>query len=102
MVDCPLVLIKWEDSAQPVAAWQYISDIGELSVVKCQSVGFLVHDDDGIKMLAPNVGDLDGPHAQASGVIRISARCVTEIRRLSVGRRVTSSCPAPSAYPAAE
>ena len=91
MEDFPLVLIKWEDSAQPVAAWQYISDIDDPSVVECQSVGFLVHDDDTVKMLAPNVGDLDGEHAQASGVFRIPTRCVTEIRRLSVGRRIISS-----------
>ena len=96
-----LVLIKWQDSAQPVAAWQYISDIDDRSVVECQSVGFLIHDDDSVKVLAPNVGDFDGAHAQASGIIRIPTKCVTEIRRLSVGRRVTSSYPAPSTCRAA-
>jgi hypothetical protein len=64
-------LIEWEDSAQPVAAWQYLSDIDLPQVVRCQSVGFLIHDGKNVKALAPNVGELGTEHAQASGVIRI-------------------------------
>lgn len=82
----PLVLIEWEDSAQPVAEWRYIDDLAPAEVVQCQSVGFLVHDGDDVKMLAPNVGDLGGAHAQASGLMRIPARCVVRVRRLSVSR----------------
>ena len=82
----PLVLIEWEDSAQPLAAWRYLDDIGPLEIVRCQSVGFLVHDGDDVKALAPNVGDLGGEHAQASGVMRIPARCVTRVRKLSIAR----------------
>ena len=39
----PLVLIEWEDSAQPVAVWQYLDEIETPKVVQCQSVGFLIH-----------------------------------------------------------
>jgi len=102
MPDYPLVLIKWEDSVQPIAAWQYLSDIHDLSIVECQSVGFLVHEDDSVKVLAPNVGDLGCENAQATGLFRIPTRCVTEISRLSVGRRVTTSSSNPSACRAAE
>ena len=82
----PLVLIEWEDSAQPVGAWQYLSELEPPEVIACQSVGWLVHDGDDVKALAPNVGDLDGAHAQASGLMRIPARCVTRVRKLRVGR----------------
>lgn len=85
MLDAPLVLIEWEDSAQPLAAWCYLNDL-PTEIVKCQSVGFLVHDDDKVKALAPNVGDLGGEHEQASGLIRIPTRCVTRIRKLKVAR----------------
>ncbi len=81
-----LVLIEWEDSAQPVANWQYLDDIDKLSVVRCQSVGFLIYDDENIKVLAPNIGDPDTEHAQASGVIRIPARSITQVRLLRIGR----------------
>lgn len=82
----PLVLIEWEDSAQPLAAWRYLDDLGEFKIVRCQSVGFLVHDGKDVKALAPNVGDLGGEHAQASGLIRIPTRCVTKISRLHLSK----------------
>ena len=81
-----LVLIEWEDSAQPVAAWQYLDEVGVPEIVRCQSVGFLVYDGNDVKALAPNVGDLGGEHAQASGLMRIPTRCVTRIRKLRVAR----------------
>lgn len=86
MENPPLVLIEWEDSAQPIGAWQYLDDMDRPETVKCQSVGFLIHDGKDVKALAPNVGELDTDHAQASGVIRIPARCVTRVRKLKVGR----------------
>lgn len=82
----PLVLVEWEDSAQPTATWQYLAELDPPEVVRCQSVGFLIYDGDDVKALAPNVGDLGGEHAQASGVMRIPARCVTRIRRLRAAR----------------
>lgn len=84
--DLPLVLVEWEDSAQPIAAWQYLDDLGPFNIVRCQSVGFLVHDGDDVKVLAPNIGNIGGEHAQASGLMRIPARCVTRIKKLSAGR----------------
>lgn len=82
--ECPLVLIEWEDSAQPIAEWQYLADFEGLSIVECASVGWLIQDDDKVKVLAPNIGDVGNPEtAQASGVIRIPSRCVTRISQLS-------------------
>ena len=41
------------------------------------SVGWLVGETDGVKMLAPNMGDLDSDGVQASGFIRIPTQAVT-------------------------
>lgn len=34
-----LVLVEWEDSAQPVPAWRWLSECNEFGFVVCQSVG---------------------------------------------------------------
>ena len=80
----PLVLIEWQDSRQPVSGWAWLSDITIGEIVLCQSVGWLLHDDDDVKVLAPNVGDIaDDDSQQVSGVIRIPARSVVRILPLS-------------------
>jgi len=79
----PLVLIEWEDSAQPTAAWGYLRDLPDFTVVKCASVGWLVGDGKKVKALAPNMGAIDDEQQiQASGIIRIPARAVTKVVRL--------------------
>ena len=52
-------------------------------VVKCASVGWLVQDDDQVKTLAPNMGEIGEPNSlQISGLIRIPARAATRVVRL--------------------
>lgn len=84
MTDCPLVLIEWEDSAQPVPVWAYVQDIECKPAVQCSSVGWLLHDNDKVKTIAPNMGEIGSENSlQASGVLRIPTSCVTRIVRLS-------------------
>ena len=79
-----LVLIEWEDSARPVPSWRHLDDLPEPAIITCLSVGWLVHDDEQVKMLAPNVGDIDSEeNNQASGIIRIPARSVKCITNLT-------------------
>ena len=83
MGQCPLVLIEWEDSAQPVPAWSYLTDFEAGRAVLCASVGWLIHDGDDVKALAPNMAGLrPGSDVQISGVIRIPARCVVRVTLL--------------------
>ena len=82
----PLVIVEWEDSARPVAEWRHLSDITEPEIVKCRSVGFLIHDGKHVKALAPNIGDYGTENAQACGVIRIPTRCITKLTRLRGNR----------------
>ena len=73
----PLVRVEWEDSAQPVPSWSFLSDFGDFTAVVCASVGWLIYDGSDVKALAPNMGHLDDEcSVQASGVIRIPTRCI--------------------------
>ena len=56
MKDCPLVMIEWEDSAQPLPNWRYLADFEADGAVLCTSVGWLIHDGEDVKALAPNMG----------------------------------------------
>jgi hypothetical protein len=81
---CPLVMIEWEDSAQPIPAWSYLSSFEAPGTVRCVSVGWLIHDNDAMKALAPNIGALDSKNSvQVSGVIQIPTRCVVKQTRLN-------------------
>jgi len=78
-----LVLIEWEDSAQPTSAWQLKRDV-KVAAVRIASVGWLIKDRKSVKGLAQNVGGLDGKTAaQCSGVISIPTRCIVSIKPLS-------------------
>lgn len=92
--DCPLVLIEWQDSAQPVPKWIYLSDFEPGTAVSCVSVGWLIQDDEKVKVLAPNMGEIqDATHIQASGIIRIPCCAVTRIVHLKEGRKITFGGP---------
>jgi len=79
---CSLVFIEWEDSRQPVPAWAYLSDFESPTIVKCASVGWLIHDGEDVKTLAPNMGDLGEDDVQVSGVIRIPTRSILRVVNL--------------------
>ena len=99
---CPLVFIEWEDSAQPVPNWSYLSDICETPAVTCVSVGWLVHNGTDVKALAPNMGHLNDERSmQVSGLIRIPARCIVNMVELAEPA-VTSSASDLSARPVTE
>ena len=74
----PLVLIEWVDSAQPIPGWRHLDDLPKLEIVRCLSVGWLVAENDEIRMLAPNLGDVASPeNGQGSGFIRIPIAAIT-------------------------
>ncbi len=83
-----LVLVEWEDSARPAPEWRFVSDIPTPTAVRCNSVGWLIHDGADVKALAPNMGDIDSDDAaQACGVIKIPSRCVVRITPLKAARK---------------
>ena len=78
-----LVLVEWEDSAQPLPAWRHIADAPALEVVECVSVGWVVAESERVLMLAPNLGDVASEESgQASGFIRIPRSCISRMVEL--------------------
>lgn len=100
MTDCPLVMIEWEDSVQPVGAWTHLAGYKPAPTMRIASVGWLIHDGKDSKSLAPNIGGLEDEHsAQMTGVIQIPTRCVVSVQKLKEPVR-TSSASGPSPRPA--
>lgn len=101
--DCPLVMIEWEDSAQPIPAWSFLASFEAPGIILCASVGWMIRDDDDIKALAPNMGAINDENSvQVSGVIQIPTRCVRQITRLrepSLTSSVRASGPVPRQKP---
>lgn len=77
-----LVLVEWEDSMQPFAGWAMLDDLPELRIAKCQSVGWIVAENEQVLMLAPNIADIDTNPGQGSGFIRIPQRSIVSRRKL--------------------
>lgn len=76
-----LVMVEWEDSAQPTGAWVHLSDICPSKPISCVSVGWVVYWGEVIG-IAQNVGDRHSENAQASGIMRIAGRSVIKITKL--------------------
>jgi len=84
MTACPLVLVEWEDSAQPIAQWVHLANVETKAAVLCVSVGWLIQDGKEVKVIAPNMGEVNSrDNVQVSGVIRIPTRCVRKITKLT-------------------
>lgn len=82
-MDYPLVLIEWEDSCQPSSAWRYVDDLDSPAVTRCKSIGWLVQDANGVKVLAQTLGAIDGEEGvMACGVVRIPERSI--IRKINL------------------
>jgi hypothetical protein len=82
--DCPLVIIRWQDSRQPCGHWRYLSALPDAKPVEVATVGWLLKDTAEVKVVCQNVGDLEHPDkAQASGIMTIPTRCVLSIERLT-------------------
>jgi hypothetical protein len=86
MGECPLVIIRWQDSRQPCGHWRHLSALPETSPVEVATVGWLLKNTAEVKVVCQNIGDLDHPDkAQASGIMTIPTRCVLSIEPLTEG-----------------
>ena len=81
-----LVMVDWEDSRRPISNWLYESELGEMSVVACKTVGWLIEDGDAVKVIAQTYGNLGSDDVQVSGIMQIPARSVVTIQTLAVQR----------------
>ena len=91
--DCPLVLMEWLDSRQPVAGWRRLSDAPDGPPLRCASVGWLLRDGD-VKVLCQTIGDADDD-PQGLGMIQIPACAVISVSVLTEASAQASACPSP-------
>lgn len=77
-----LVLVEWEDSQQPVSAWQWVDDYSLPAIIRCLSVGYLIAETPDAIALAPNLGDVTKEKIQASGIMRIPISAVRSMARI--------------------
>ena len=81
---CPLVMIEWEDSAQPIPAWSYLASFEAPGTIRCVSVVWMIRDDKQMKVVAPNMGGVNTSGSlQVSGMIQIPTSCVLQITHLN-------------------
>lgn len=74
-----LVEIKWVDSNSSDNIWEYLDDLESLRPVQCNSVGYLVENDENYKTLAQSIS-----HNQVLGRITIpigSIESIVDIRK---------------------
>lgn len=81
MTDCRLVIITWLDSRQTEGSWQWLTNYEKMNPVEVVSVGWLIQDDDNVKVLAQSMAP-DGDNVQTSGRKAIPACCVKNIENL--------------------
>lgn len=81
-----LLIVEWEDSAQPLPAWRFLDDLPPMEAIRCYSVGWEMGRANGVLMLAPNIGDAGTEASQASGFIRIPLSCIKRTARLKEAR----------------
>lgn len=81
--DCRLVMITWIDSGQADGAWQWLSDYQAVGPVEAVSVGWLIQDDDQVKVITQSLAPSpDGEDCQAAGRKMIPTCCVKRIDSL--------------------
>jgi len=79
-VDKDIVLIEWMDS-KGLERWEYLDEIEPMPPCICQSVGFIIGDNDDYKTLALGLSE-----NQVLGRTTIPSGCIRTIKKL-----VTSS-----------
>ena len=77
-MDPRLVLIEWVDSHYRPGWTTDAPD--DTHLLRCRSVGWLVHEDDDVKVLSANVTDEED--VQRCGDMTIPAAAITNIREL--------------------
>ena len=73
------VFIEWVDSKSGPSEWEYLEDIETLIPVSCQSIGFLLEDNEEYKTLASTISE-----SQVWGRITIPSCTIKKFEILSM------------------
>lgn len=87
-----LVVVAWQDSRQPTAAWRFLSAVEDPAPVQCVTAGWLVSENDQAIAIATSLGDVHDPDGiQANGITQIVRACITNITDLAPEPRTPAS-----------
>ncbi len=76
-----LVLITWHDSRQPTSSWQHLP-MEEPSPVVVHTVGWLLHHDKDVTVIASSIGDPETDDEQATSIMQIATRSIVKTKVL--------------------
>ena len=79
----PLILVEWEDSAQPTSGWQWLDEIGDSQPITCRTAGYLVAENEKGLTIALSIGDMTSQRPQVNGATRIPRRAIVSITSLA-------------------
>jgi hypothetical protein len=97
----PLVRVRWVDSSSPRVGWVRLSEWEGVGSLDCVSVGYLIHEDERQKTLAPHLAyPDDAEQCQGNGIIVIPLGAIVSVEALISSRNVAppphpSACAAP-------
>ncbi|MGZ5442067.1 MAG: hypothetical protein ACXW5U_11505 [Thermoanaerobaculia bacterium] len=80
-----LVMVEWLDSYGCTPDWHTLADVNATPMV-CKSVGWLIRDDEKIKVIAPHISDEGNASEmqQCCGDMTIPSAAVLSMRDLAV------------------
>jgi len=86
--DYKLVCIEWVDSYGCSPDWEALEDCTPVPMV-CQSVGWLIHDDEKCKVIVPHLSQQNHPNArrQGCGDMTIPTSAVVKIVDVGIVKR---------------
>ncbi len=90
--NCPLVIIRWQDSAQPLPAWRHLSQLPTTRAIECATVGWLLKDGDGRKGPVPERRRSRHPSQRTSEWDHDDTHSLRHFYRASNGRRLYFFC----------
>ena len=71
-----LVLIEWVDSYGCSPNWEDLTETANPEPMMCRSVGWLLHDGSGCKVIVPHVADVTNDSQQGCGNMAIPTACI--------------------------
>lgn len=81
MKDYPLVVVRWRDSSTiGNGKWIDLDGADEFASMECQSVGWVVGENEDCMVLAPHLADTE----QGCGLMAIPLECIVECHRVEV------------------
>ncbi len=78
-----LVMIEWLDSFGCSTTWQELDHESDPEPMACRSVGWLLYDGKGCKVIVPHLAEPAGGSEQGCGDMTIPTACIKSIQTLN-------------------